>query len=77
MSAALYDKIVSVVEVYLGPAAPRFVDRQISSHTNKSPKDVSAEDLDKLTDWIKISMSLLTDDRSTVDECVKQLVRLR
>jgi hypothetical protein len=76
VAAHLYDNIVAVIEYYLGPAAQRFVDRQIQSHLQKSPEEVTAEDLDRLSDWIKVSMSLLTDDRQTVEECIKKLLQL-
>jgi hypothetical protein len=73
MSERLYDNIVSVLEDYLGPAAGRFVDRQIAYHFDKPPQEVTTSDLERLTDWIRISMSLLTDDAKIVEECVYKL----
>ena len=76
MTQTLYDNIVKVVEYYLGPAAPRFVDRQIKFHLNKSPHEVSTEDMERLTEWMRISLALLTDDRQTIDECARRLTQL-
>ncbi len=79
MSAAhgtLYEKIVRVTHVYLGPAADRFIDRQIQNHLHKAPEDVSGEDLLKLIDWIRVAVSLLTDDGEIIEEYTEQLQRL-
>jgi len=76
MAAALYDTIVDVLEYYLGPAAPRFVDRQIEFHLQKPPQEITAADLERLTEWIRVSMSLLTSDRRIVDECAQRLTQL-
>jgi hypothetical protein len=76
MAAALYDTIVDVLEYYLGPAAPRFVDRQIEFHLHKPPQEVTPADLEGLIEWIRVSMSLLTSDRRIVDECAQRLTKL-
>jgi hypothetical protein len=73
---ALYDNIVTVIEGYLGPAGQRFVDRQIESHLQKSPTEITVSDLAQLTDWIRVSLSLITDDRQIVEECVDKLHQL-
>lgn len=76
MAAALYGNIVTVIEAYLGPAGQRFVDRQINFHLNKQPQEVAPDDLPHLVEWIKVSLSLLTDDRKMVEECAQKLTRL-
>ncbi len=76
MTVRLYDNIVSVIEPYLGPTTQRFVDRQIVSHLQKPPQEITGEDLAQLTEWIKVSLSMLTDDRQTVEECVSRLTGL-
>jgi hypothetical protein len=77
MSAVLYGRIVAVIEDYLGPATQRFVDRQIEYHLSKSPHEISTSDIDDLSDWIRVSMSLLTEDRQTVEECFNKLRQLK
>ena len=76
MTRGLYSDIVDIVSNYLGPAAPRFVDRQIKFHLDKDPQDVAPEDLGRLSEWISVSMALLTDDQTLVDECAKKLIEL-
>ena len=71
-----YDEVVRVTHVYLGPAADRFIDRQVQNHLHKQPKDLSQGDLDKLIDWIRAAVSLLTEDSDIVEEYTEQLARL-
>jgi hypothetical protein len=72
----LYDKVVRVTNVYLGPAADRFISRQVQNHLHKPPEDLSRTDLIKLIDWIRVAVSLLTDDSEIVEEYASQLERL-
>lgn len=72
----LYDKVVKVTHVYLGPAADRFIDRQVQNHLHKAPEELSEADLLKLIDWIRVAVSLLTDDVEIVEEYANQLRRL-
>jgi hypothetical protein len=72
----LYDKVVRVTHVYLGPAADRFIDRQVQNHLHKQPQDISKEDLLQLIDWIRVAVSLLTEDSEIIEEYTAQLQRL-
>lgn len=69
----LYKQIVDITEDYLGPAAKRFIDRQIMAHVGKDPLDLTGKDLTKLTGWIEAAVSLLTDDIEMVDEYTTRL----
>jgi hypothetical protein len=71
-----YNQAVSITYEYLGPAAGRFVDRQVRSHLRKEPEDMTAKDLSHLLDWIRLAVSLLTDDAHVVDEYIRQLEEL-
>ena len=73
---SLYDKIVRVTHVYLGPAADRFIDRQIQNHLHKEPGDISVEDLGMLIDWIRAAVSFLTEDSEIVEEYTSELAKL-
>lgn len=77
MTTSLYDAIIDIAEIYLGPAAPRFIDRQIEFHLNKPPRDITEKDLEKLTDWVKVSLSMLTDDQQVVEDFNEKMARLR
>jgi hypothetical protein len=72
----LYDHVVRVTHVYLGPAANRFIARQVKNHLHKQPEDLSQKDLKQLIDWIRVTVSLLTEDSEVVEEYIKQLVTL-
>lgn len=75
-ATSLYEKIVRITHVYLGPAADRFIDRQIQNHIHKEPQDISAADLDKLIDWIRAAVSFLTEDSEIVEEYTTELAKL-
>ncbi|MDB5171040.1 MAG: hypothetical protein JWO35_734 [Candidatus Saccharibacteria bacterium] len=72
----LYTQVVRVTHVYLGPAADRFIARQVENHLQKPPEDMSKKDLLSLIDWIKVAVSLLTDDSEIVEEYALQLHKL-
>lgn len=74
--STFYDEVVRITHVYLGPAADRFIDRQVQNHLHKQPKELSQSDLDKLIDWIRAAVSLLTEDSEIVEEYTEQLTRL-
>lgn len=71
-----YNRIVCITHEYLGPAADRFIDRQVRSHLHKEPENITEKDLLKLTDWIKLAVSLLTDDMVVIDKYIGQLEHL-
>ncbi len=72
----LYHQVTKVTEEYLGPAAERFISRQISFHLGKSPQELSSEDLPKLIEWAKVTLGLLTEDRQVVEEYTRKLTEL-
>jgi hypothetical protein len=73
MAAQILEQVVEINRDYLGPAAERFVERQISIHLKKKPQQITARDLDKLIDWLKLSFALLTDNTKLVDEYTHRL----
>lgn len=74
--ASLYDRVVRITHVYLGPAADRFIDRQVQNHLHKNPDQLSERDLSKLIDWIRVAVSLLTEDSEIIEEYITQLSSL-
>jgi cobalamin biosynthesis protein CbiG len=77
MSDELYSQIVLITEEYLGPAARRFVARQISSHLHKTPSEITRADLPKLVEWTRVTLGLLTDDRTVVEEYTQKIIALQ
>jgi hypothetical protein len=70
---SLKDQVLEVSQDYLGPAAERFVDRQIATHIGKTPDTLTNDDLRTLLDWFKLSFALLTKDSALVDEYIRRL----
>jgi hypothetical protein len=73
---SVYKQAVRITHAYLGPAAERFVDRQVLSHLSKAPENITEKDLALLIRWIRLAVSLLTDDSRIVEEYIVQLEQL-
>jgi hypothetical protein len=71
-----YEQAVRITHTYLGPAAERFVRRQVRNHLHKEPKAMTGKDLARLIDWIQLAVSLLTNDRQIIEEYIGQLKQL-
>ncbi len=76
-TANLFEQVVQVTYVYLGPAADRFVTRQITNHLSKQPEQLAPRDLPELIDWIKLAMGFLTEDQTMVDAYITRLKDLQ
>lgn len=73
---SIYDQVVRVTHVYLGPTADRFIARQVENHLHKAPEELSQSDLLSLVDWIRVVMSLLTEDNGIIEEYTNELLKL-
>src|SRR5882757_8818317 len=73
---AVYKEVVNTTRAFLGPAADRFVMRQIQSHLHKSPEQLQRKDLAVLIDWIGLAMRVLSDDEELVNKYVADLKAL-
>jgi hypothetical protein len=67
---------VQTTHVYLGPAADRFIARQVQNHLHKRPEQLSQGDLERLIDWIQIAVSLLTEDSDIISDYIAALHEL-
>lgn len=72
----IYQQVVEATHTYMGPAAERFIDRQIKNHLNKEPSQLTAHDIHELIDWIKIAVSFLTEDSALIEEYIRQLKQI-
>jgi hypothetical protein len=72
----MYEQVVRVTHVYLGPAADRFIARQVENHLHKAPAELSRDDLAQLIDWIRVVVSLLTEDPEIIEEYIAALEKL-
>lgn len=59
---ALYDEVVDLARLYLGPAGKKFVDRQIKGHLEIESAQLDASHLDELATWCYTSSKILMDD---------------
>ena len=59
---ALYDDVIDLAKVYLGPAARKFVDRQIKGHLDMDGSQLVHEDLEELAKWCYTSSKMLMND---------------
>lgn len=75
-SATVYEQTVRTTRTYLGPAAERFIERQVKNHLDKEPEKLTAADIAQLIDWIRISVSFLTEDSLMIEEYIDQLRQL-
>jgi len=76
MATNLYDDVVTITYDYLGPAADRFVVRQIRNHLQKDPSELQPKDLRQLIDWIQLAMRLISSDSGAIDRYVADLEAL-
>ncbi len=76
MTNELFEKVVAITEDYLGPAAPRFVTRQISFHLGKTPEELVDSDIPKLAEWTKATLAMLTDDKTIVKDYTVKILEL-
>lgn len=75
-SSNTYQQLVDITNDYLGPASERFIQRQVETHLNKKPEDVTKEDVQKLVEWVRIAIALLTEDGKMVDNYVESIKKI-
>lgn len=68
-----YDQILEITKDYLGPAAERFLGRQISSHIKKEPSNLQKSDIPMLAIRIRSGLMVLTHDERVVEEAYHRL----
>jgi hypothetical protein len=71
-----YNKILEVIRDYLGPAAERFVSRQIQTHLHKDPIHLQKSDIPTLAIRIRSGLMVLTRDEAVVEEAYQRLSSL-
>lgn len=72
----LYSQMVAITSEYLGPAADRFLYRQVTNHLGIPPNALRKEDAKKLLTWIELAMTILINDDHVVEEYMDQLNQL-
>ncbi|MFO8101153.1 MAG: hypothetical protein R6U37_03150 [Dehalococcoidia bacterium] len=59
---ALYDEVIDVARSYLGPAATKFVNRQVRAHLEIDGSQLTYSDIDELAEWCYTSSKVLMDE---------------
>ncbi len=77
MKASIYQQALTITKDYLGPAAERFLDRQIAFHLGKEPEQLSKSDISQLAEWVKVSIAILTEDKAMVDDFTTRILKLK
>lgn len=72
----VYQQAVLITSEYLGPAAERFINRQLIYHLGKEPHDFTHQDVPELAKWVKVSIAVLTEDDDLVKEFTKRIMSL-
>lgn len=75
-ASSLYNEVIDITHVYLGPAADRFIARQVHNHLGKEPDKLTQKDLLSLIDWIGMAVSLITDDQRIIEQYLSDLKKL-
>ena len=64
---ALYDDVVSIAKNYMGPAADKFMSRQLNTHLGVAPASMGKQHLDDLAKWVFTSGKTLMDTAKAQD----------
>ncbi len=59
---ALYDEVVDLARTYMGPAAKKFIDRQIRAHLEIEGAELTFSDIDELAEWCYTSSKFLMNE---------------
>jgi len=65
-----YRQVVGATEEFLGPAAERFINRQIEFHLGKSPETIKRDDIPRLKETLSAALGLLVKDKAVVAEAM-------
>jgi hypothetical protein len=68
-----YQRILRVIDDYLGPASERFLSRQIKSHLHKNPENLQKSDIPNLAIRIRSGLLVLTRDENIVEEAYSRI----
>ncbi len=68
--------VTAIAEDYLGPSAPRFIERLSINHLGKPSEELASGDIDELIKWARLAAAMLTDDSKLVTEFMNRLNKL-
>jgi hypothetical protein len=71
-----YSRILDIAQDYLGPAAERFLSRQMRLHFKKDPHQLQKADIPMLAIRIRSGLLVLTHDESVVEEAFRRITEV-
>jgi hypothetical protein len=72
-----FDGITAVAEDYFGPAAPRIIARLVTNHLKKEPEAINENDIEALSIWVRMAVSMLTENETVSEEFITRLKQLK
>ena len=69
-SSPYYQQVVRATEEFLGPAAERFVNRQIEFRLGKTTETIDKDDIPRLKETLGIALRVLVKDEAIVDQAM-------
>lgn len=72
----IYQRVLEISEDYLGPAAPRFLERLATNHLGKPATRLTHTDLPELVVWIKLAVTVITEDQTLINGYMGRLEEL-
>jgi hypothetical protein len=75
-TTSFYSRVVKITQAYLGPAAERFVARQVRNHLGKEPERLEKQELPELIVWFSMAMGILSGDEQVVHSYTADLRKL-
>jgi hypothetical protein len=74
---ALYDEAVTIAKAYIGPVGQQFLDRQLTTHLNLKPAELSSANIPDLSKWCLASGRLVIDVKQATEfsEKIKMLAK--
>lgn len=76
MPTNYYQSIIDILREPLGPAAERFLNRQMEFHLGKKTSHLTATNVKKITPSISTALSLLTSDKKSIVQTEKKILSL-
>jgi hypothetical protein len=76
LTTEYYDKVLRIMQDYIGPTAGRFIDRQIRLYLRKTPHNLERSDIPTLALRIRSGLMVLMQDEQKVHEAFHRINRI-
>jgi hypothetical protein len=73
---ALYKELTRISTYYFGPTTDRILAALIKNHLHKTPGMLTKRDIRTLSDWLELSLSIVSDDKAEIDQYLHKVKKL-